>query len=514
MTDIHTDVVVIGAGLGGLSAACTLAKAGKQVLVLEHHTVPGGYAHEFRRGRCRFEVSLHALDGIAPGGLAYPAAKELELWERVSFQRLDPFYSVQFPEHTIDASADLNVFEQTLIETFPDEKEGIRALLDNMCLVYRSIQRYNQDEALGQTVSLSDMATRYPLLLDTMEMSWEEYLSQYISNPKLQSIFGTLWGYLGVPPDSLSAQTFIIAWTSYHQYGAYYPIGGSMAMSRAMESLLQEHGGKILYRQTVCDIEVQDGKALALTTKQGLRVTADIFVSNANAPDTMFGMVGAEHLPRSYARRLKRLKSSISSFVVYLGLERDLNAEGFDFHEIFLMEDYDLNKDYEAVLSGDFDQSSLVLTHYTHVDRDAAPQGHSVLALMSLTSWDLFAPWHDPDTPKGYRKNSDYLAFKEAAADKLIARAERIIPELRQSIKYIEIGTPLTNIRYSLNHQGAIYGLEQSTAQSIVSRPGTTTPIENLWLSSAWSFVGGMSAAMMVGYSVGNKIKDSLKMSP
>ena len=71
------DVVVIGAGLGGLSTAGYLAKEGKKVLVLEHHSVPGGYAHEFRRGKYRFEVSLHAIDGAGPGGWAYPVLKDL-----------------------------------------------------------------------------------------------------------------------------------------------------------------------------------------------------------------------------------------------------------------------------------------------------------------------------------------------------------------------------------------------------------------------------------------------------
>ncbi len=88
----RTDVVVIGAGLGGLSAASYLAKAGYAVTVLEHHAVPGGYAHEFRRGKYRFEVSLHALDGIDAGGWTHAVFADLDALSQVEFCRLDPFF--------------------------------------------------------------------------------------------------------------------------------------------------------------------------------------------------------------------------------------------------------------------------------------------------------------------------------------------------------------------------------------------------------------------------------------
>ena len=91
------DVIVIGAGLGGLAAAARLARARKRVLVLEHHSVPGGYAHEFRRGKYRFEVALHALDGAGPGGWGYDALRATGVYDRLHLHRMDPFYLYRAP---------------------------------------------------------------------------------------------------------------------------------------------------------------------------------------------------------------------------------------------------------------------------------------------------------------------------------------------------------------------------------------------------------------------------------
>jgi phytoene dehydrogenase-like protein len=132
----QADAVVIGAGLGGLSAAAYLAKAGKRVLVLEHHAVPGGYAHEFRRGKFRFEVALHALDGVAPGGWTHSVFEDLGILDQVEFNRLDPYYTAKFPNHVITAHLDPAAYEAELARQFPHETEGLRRLCQDMKAVY------------------------------------------------------------------------------------------------------------------------------------------------------------------------------------------------------------------------------------------------------------------------------------------------------------------------------------------------------------------------------------------
>ena len=501
------DVVVIGAGLGGLSTAGYLAKAGKKVLVLEHHSVPGGYAHEFRRGKYRFEVALHAIDGAGPGGWAYPVLKDLGVIGNVDFHRMDPFYTVRYPEHEITTHADPVSYEAELIRNFPREKDGIRALIAEMIEIYWQVRRFGEDANLGTRPPMEEMSLKYGKMLSVMGISWAEYMGQFIKDEQLKTVFSTLWGYYGLPPKELNAATFIFPWVSYHLFGAYYPAGGSMAMSRAIEAFINQHGGEIRYRQTVNKIEVQDGKAVAVLTEKSLRVETDVVVSNANAPDTLLKFVGRENLPAQYQARIESAPPAISNLVVYLGLDRDLKAEGWDHHELFISDSYDIDADYQAALTGEFEKSGISITYYDHADPGCSPEGGSVLGIFSLAHWDTFNQWGTGGDLDNYGKNPQYLELKEAAAEALIERTEKLIPGLKDMIKYKEVGTPLTNWRYSRNVGGSIYGSEQSVENMYFNRLDAKTPIENLFLAGAWAFAGGMSAALLSGRETASMVR-------
>jgi all-trans-retinol 13,14-reductase len=467
--------------------------------VLEHHTVPGGYAHEFRRGKYRFEVALHALDGAAPGGWAYSALKDLEVLDQIHFHRMDPFYTVRFPKHEVVAHADIVEYETELVRLFPHEREDIRNLIADMVETYWQVRRFGAEGDAGIRPPLEKMPALYPKMLAAMSITWDEYMSQFIQDAELKAVFSTLWGYYGLPPEKLNAATFIFPWVSYHLVGAYYPEGGSMAMSRALEATFKKFGGEIRYKQTVNKIEIKDGRAVAVETEKGLRVEADVIISNANSPDTLLKFVGREHLPADYIRGIEEAKPSISNFVLYLGLDRSLRSEGWMNHEMFVSESYNSNAGYQAAMNGDFARTGLSITNYSIADRDCAPEGGTVLNIFSLADWNTDNQWGTGGSLEKYSDNPQYNELKNAATEILLDRVEKIIPNLRKSIKYIEVGTPITNWRYSRNVGGAIYGTEQTVDNAYSARLNAKTPIKNLFLTGAWTFGGGMSAALLSG---------------
>jgi len=293
---------------------------------------------------------------------------------------------------------------------------------------------------------------------------------------------------------------------SYHTSGAWYPTGGSGALTRAIAETIEEWGGSIHYRHTVTSIVPESPDRITVTTDRGLVVHARAAVSNASPRATI------DYLPQGavddiWEETARDEDPALASLVVYLGLDRDVTAEGWTHHEFFDMVGYDLDAEYEAILAGKFAEAGMIISNYTVVD---PPDGGAVIVLTTLAPWDYKDVWGTGGDLVGYQDNETYKEIKEAAADVLIDRAAERIGGLRESIVVRKVGTPLTNVRYVMQPHGSLYGRDQ-TVMSQMNRRKPTTPIENLFLAGAWIGGGGMTLAVGSGRAAARAASRYLK---
>jgi phytoene dehydrogenase-like protein len=502
--DDEFDAIIIGSGLGGLSCAAAFARQGFKPIVFEAHDRPGGYASTFkRRGGFVFDVSLHSTtvgdrDGIRN---LIPGFDEIT---DVEFVPHRPLYRTIFPDYDIRVpQRDVPGYTKLLEGHFPDEGAGIAGIFEDMQGLSNDINRYS---AVGGKVDMSNFPTEFPHLFQCYNKTWGQMVDARIKDSKLKSILSSLWGYYGLPPSKLSSFYYALPTIEYLTEGGYYPVGRSQAISEALVKFIVDRGGQVVLRTPVEKILIKDHTAYGVVTKDGKEYKSRVVVSNANAHDTFRTMMDEDNHLADYFARMDGFSVSISSFQVFLGLNKDLVGEaGLEDSEIFVETGYDIDAAYKAALDADAENCPLGVTLYDNIYEGYSPQGKNTLNILALQGYDHWEPYE-----KDYKAGNKtaYNAEKERMADILIARTEKLLlPGLSDTIEVKEIGTPLTNVRYTGNYRGAMYGWDQTLDNSGRTRVEHKTPIENLYLSGAWTSPGhGYSAVLMSGIACFGKI--------
>ena len=481
------DAIVIGAGLGGLSCAAAFARQGFKPLVLEQHRIPGGYATTFKRpGGFEFDVSLHSTSAGERNGIhnlipGFPEIKDIEFVpHKVLYRAIFPDYDIRVPPRDVDG------YIKILTGYFPEEKEGIQSLFKAMQGINTDLGKYS---SAGGKVEMSKFPQDYPYLFKSVMSTWGQFQDSYIKDSKLKALVSSLWGYFGLPPSKLASIYYGMPLMGYLEQGGYYPIGKSQKISNALVKFIEERGGKVELRARVENILVKDHAAYGVKTAGGKEYLGKVVVSNANACDTFHKMMDEKEYLKDYLARLDGFSVSLSSFQVFLGLKKDLVKEvGITDSEIFYEPGYDDDAGYKNALNADVENGGFGLTLYDNLHKGYSPEGKNTINIITLQGYE---PWKKYEADYFAGKKDAYRAEKERLADILIKKVEeRLLPGLGKAIEVREIGTPLTNVRYTLNYRGAIYGFDQTLDNSMPKRLPQKTPIKNLYLAGAWTQPG------------------------
>jgi prolycopene isomerase len=311
-----------------------------------------------------------------------------------------------------------------------------------------------------------------------------------VTNPKLKAVISGLWGYFGLPPSKLSPFYYAMPLIGYLEQGGYYPAGTSQKISDALAGIVKKNGGEVKLNTRVERILTREHAATGVRTADGAEYKGRVVISNANAIDTLTRMMDEKEFLKDTLARMDKLSVSFSTLLVWLGLKTDLVRKvGIKDSEIFYYRGYDLEADYQAALDGGLSADpGFGLTLYDNVCPGCSPKGKNTINIIATQGYDY---WKKYETDYFYGNKDAYTKEKLRLADILIDKVEkRFLPGLRQAIEVKEVATPLTNLRFTSNPRGAIYGWDQTVDNSGQRRFPQKTPIKNLYLSGAWTFPG------------------------
>jgi phytoene dehydrogenase-like protein len=493
----HYDAIVIGAGLGGLGAAAKLARAGYGVRVLERHGQVGGYASTFVRGRFEFEVSLHALSGIGTarnGGEMRDMLVDLGILDQLEFRTIDPLYRTVAPGVDVTLPPGWDAATDALCTAFPAERRGIGRFLNHLRALQDDVLTMTRKE--GLSASPLRVISRYPRVAHAASAPLAPFLNREVRDPAARLVLAQLWGYFGLPPSQVGLLYFGLGLASYLEFGGTYPVGKSQALSNAVAGAAEAAGAEITLGCGARQILLSGGKVAGVVTDDGEHLASDLVISNASPHALCAGLLPPEAVPASFRSRVAAGPISLSSVCVYLGLARTAESLGIRDHELWLNASTDIESHYRAQLGVGAPEAYL-FTCYNVTDPGASPPGTSVAVLVSLAAGK---PWLalPPD---------EYGAAKLLVAESMLAGVEQRFPGLRDSIEELAVSTPLTNLRYTGNPDGAIYGTANTPAENPGFRLNYPGPVPGLYLVGAWTRPGGgFEPCLSSGYTAAKLI--------
>ena len=386
-------------------------------------------------------------------------------------------------------SRDPEVLIRALAEYFPAEKEGIRGVIQEIIGIAEEAEK----SAREKKVPRADFPLLYPKMWNVRDKTLADFLDSYVRDPMLKNVLAAQWGSYGLPPSKLSGFYYAVALGQYLRNGSYYIKPRSQELSLALARAIKTSGGNILYGTRAEKIIVKDNRVDGVELSGGKGLTARAVVSNASAITTFKEMLPHETVPADYLRKLEGYRPSISSFIVWLGLNQELRGKikGYRHRVISGRGPED---DYQFCMKGEVDKGSFGVVIYDNLFEGYSRPGTSTVTLLFLTGYE---PWRKFEADYRSGRKETYNTEKARWADILIRRAEEVIPGLSSMIEVKESATPLTNWTFTRNDEGAIYGFEQSMDNAYMNRLDNRTPIRGLYLASAWSNPGGGYTAVL-----------------
>lgn len=506
VVDKKYDVIVIGSGIGGLTAAAYLAQRKKKVLVVEQMPYPGGVICSFRHKGFYFDGGPTSVSFMKILSKIYG---DLGIWEKIKWNRVH--HQIITPEMNLDVENE-EEFIKGISNNYPESTDEVVSLLKHLNKIVKRINPiydHHPSYKEGAAKTLAQMlmpiylfptvytASKYTKI--TKKKTIEKYLK---TEGRVKDIFKAS-GYENIATVDMS-----FMWDTFLG-NLYYPDGGMVSMIHPLVEYLNEHDADILYSNPVKKFIVNNDEhtinGIVLSNDTVLK--ADYYISNADYKRTFKTLIGEANLNKNLLDKLNKAQTTEPIVNLFLGLNvdpKDLPV----IHRPNTMIFFDDAKPHFEVDYNDpdyFKKINISIYIPDFNDPTLNKPGKTSMIVAAVGNYHFRNDWETVDG----RREEAYRALKKEVEETLISRVEQIIPNIRDLIEYSTLATPFTYERYTGVWEGASCGWagEKSKAffkNDVEAAMGALTPYKNLFMAGQWTyFNGGVPAALSSGRGTG-----------
>lgn len=494
------DVLVVGSGIGGLTAASCLAKMGKKICVLEQHYTAGGFTHSYDRNGYEWDVGVHYI-----GDVGHPKTLSRSLFDYVTDGQLEwapmdeNFDRIFLGEQSYDLMAGKTAYRKALIDAFPGESGAIDTYFQYLAEVSRQIRWHTLAKIMpGGLARLMRWLQRRRAPAYFFRTT-RDVLETLTSNQDLIAVLTGQWGDCGLPP---ARSSFIIhsLIARHYLHGGYYPVGGSSRMAETILPVIRATGGEVFTYACVDEIRVDNGRVSGVRMADGHDIDAPIVISNAGVQNT-FGALLADQLPERahYLERMSRVRPSMASMCLYIGLKDTAERLGLPRTNYWIYPSAHYEADIAAFENDPEADLPLIYISFPSAKDpsfESRYPGRATIEIVAPGPHEWFVSWENTTWGK---RGEDYEALKERLSQRLLEALYKHFPHLRGRVDYTELSTSLSTAHFCRYGRGEIYGLDHDPERFEQSwlRPKTT--IRGLYLTGQDVVTCGVAGAMLGG---------------
>jgi len=457
---LSPDVCVIGAGLSGLTGAILLAEAGRKVVVLEQHSIPGGYLQQFQRKGTRFDVGFHWVGSTRPDRPFNRLLEHLKILSRVEFvpYPADAAIEIRSGDKSFAYPTRFDAFVEKALATWPHERTGILKLAEEVEAECARTKWFDlrrdgdYDSSIFAKTSRASLADR---------------VAEWIADPWLREVLELQSCNLGLHAREVPWTKHALVFRSNFDDTSRIR-GGGGAFVGALVDRGKELGVEYRFREGVASLECKKRTVRAVRTEKGDRIEAEMFIAACH-PKTVFRMIDDDVVGAAYKNRLLAMRESRGAVQLFARLKRPLPSLGRT----------------TLLLAGE----EPVIVFHPSDDR---------LEAMIYSEQAPFAEWRDQ---RVMRRGEEYERVKQAAIQAMLDRMTPAIPGLHDAIEDIYGATPLSDEWYTRNEFGSVFGVSHDIDQQGIDRPGPRMRMRNLWFTGHSITMPGILGVMINAFA-------------
>lgn len=496
------DAIVIGSGMGGLSAAALMAREGKRVLVLERHYIVGGYTHFFQRKGYAWDVGLHYVGQVhIPGTLLNKAFRYISNGA-LTWAPLDDAYDrIVFGDTQYDFVQGRDRLLTKLKEYFPDADD--HRALDEYFSLLDEVKHVGIGYYVEKILPLWLAKLLGPRLrrkvLRYADRTTMEVLTSLTKNQKLIGVLTAQYGDYGLLPSESSFYMHALL-ANHYMDGAGYPVGGGGSIAATVVPVIEAAGGAVVFSAEVERILLDGNTAVGVRLIDGTEIKAKNIVSDAGAFNTFRKLLPPEiATTHGLDQELKELEPSAAHMGLYIGVRESPEALNLprcnywvfpnEYDHQLLRDAYKKFDDKIPVAYISFPSAKDASWSERHPDR-------STIEAIILLPYDWFGTWEGSEWK---HRGEEYETMKQHVADQLLEIVYHVAPQLRGKIDYYEMSSPLSTKKFTNWQHGEIYGVAHTPKRFQQTMLKPVTPVKHLYLTGQDAMIASIAGGLMGG---------------